>query len=118
MALGQRAGHRRVVGQRDEPVVERAVERHERVEVLAGPGPADRDHRRRASSSSASTSAAASAWGTASAVSRGSRAARRSKTPSSSATVQLATRAPAVGDDLDQALGGEPRQRLADRACG
>ena len=41
---GQRGGQRRVVGEGDQPVVEGAVERDERVEVLAGAGAADVEH--------------------------------------------------------------------------
>ena len=79
-----------------------------------GAGRADREHPLRPGRR-ARRRRAGVARGTASAVSRGSSAARRSNTASSSATVQLATRAPRLGDDLDQPLGGEPGQRLADR---
>ena len=82
----------------------------------SGPGAADRRASRAASSSSSATSAAP-ARGTASAVSRGSSAARRSNTPSSSATRPAAHPGPAVGHDLDEALGGQPGERLPDRGA-
>ena len=99
-------------GERDEPPVELPVERHDRVEVLVGAGGADVEHGLRQLVERGDVGRGRVGHGE-----RGEPGFERG--PQIEHALQLGDgparhpRAP-VRDDLDEALGGEPAERLAD----
>ena len=112
---GQRGGERRVVGEGDQPVVEGPVQRDERVEVLPRAGAADLEHavrevvevgdvgRRGARDGEAGQLRFQGGAQVEDALELGDGPGGDAGTP--------------VGHDLDQALGGQPGERLADRGA-
>ena len=102
-----------MTGQGDQPVVEGAVERHERVEILTGAGAADLDHPVR------EVVELLDVGGDGVRDGEGGQLRLQGQAQVEDA-LELGDRPgghprAAVGADLDQALGREPGERLADR---